>query len=51
MCFKINMEKDGEKWVKLFKKQLKLFMESINQVSNIIKKVRIRYNDSGGGIY
>jgi IS5 family transposase len=36
--FKINVEKDGEKRVKLFKKQLKLFMESINQVSNIIKK-------------
>jgi IS5 family transposase len=36
--FKINVEKDGEKRVKLFKKQLKLFVESINQVSNIVKK-------------
>jgi adenylate cyclase len=36
--FKINVEKDAEKRVKPFKKQLKLFMESINQVSNIVKK-------------
>jgi IS5 family transposase len=36
--FKINVEKDGEERVKLFKKQLKLFIESINQVSNIVKK-------------
>jgi IS5 family transposase len=36
--FKINVERDGERRVKLFKKQLKLFTESINQVSNIIKK-------------
>ena len=36
--YKINIEKDEEKRVKLFKKQLKLFTESINQVSNIIKK-------------
>ena len=36
--FKINVEKDEEKRVKLFKKQLKLFAESINQVSNIVKK-------------
>jgi IS5 family transposase len=36
--FKINVEKDEEKRVKLFKKQLKLFTESINQVSNIVKK-------------
>jgi IS5 family transposase len=49
-CFKTNVEKDGEKRVKLFKKQLKLFAESINQISNIVKKVRIRHNDSGGGI-
>jgi IS5 family transposase len=36
--FKINVEKDAGKRVKLFKKQLKLFMRSINQVSNIVKK-------------
>jgi IS5 family transposase len=36
--FKINVEKDEEKRVKLFKKQLKMFVESINQVSNIVKK-------------
>jgi IS5 family transposase len=36
--FKINVEKDAEKRVKLFKKQLNLFIASINQVSNIIKK-------------
>jgi IS5 family transposase len=48
--FKINVEKDEEKRVKLFKKQLKLFIESINQVSNIVKKVRIRKHDSGGSI-
>jgi IS5 family transposase len=36
--FRINMEKDGEKRVKLFKKQLKLFIGSINQLSNIVKK-------------
>jgi IS5 family transposase len=36
--FKINMEKGEEKRIKLFKKQLKLFTESINQVSNIVKK-------------
>jgi IS5 family transposase len=36
--FKINVERDAEKRVKLFKKQLKLFTESINQVSNIVKK-------------
>jgi IS5 family transposase len=36
--FKINVEKDEEKRVKLFKKQLKLFVQSINQVSNIVKK-------------
>jgi IS5 family transposase len=38
LYFKINVEKDAEKRVKLFKKQLKMFIESINQVSNIIKK-------------
>jgi IS5 family transposase len=36
--FKINAEKGGEKRVKQFKKQLKLFVLSINQVSNIVKK-------------
>ena len=40
--FKTSVEKDGEKRVKVFKKQLKLFIESINRVSNIIKKGRIR---------
>jgi IS5 family transposase len=35
---KINGEKNGEERVKLFKKQLKLFTRSINQVSNIVKK-------------
>ena len=36
--FKINVSNNEEERVKLFKKQLKLFTESINQVSNIIKK-------------
>ena len=36
--FKINVEKDAEKRVKLFQKQLKVFMECINQVSNTVKK-------------
>ena len=36
--FKINVEKGEEKRIKLFKKQLKLFTGSINQVSNIVKK-------------
>ena len=36
--FKINVEKNADKRVKLFQKQLKMFMECINQVSNIIKK-------------
>jgi hypothetical protein len=48
--FKINVKKDAEERVKLFKKQLKLFILSINQVSNIIKKVRVLRNDPGGGI-
>jgi hypothetical protein len=38
ICFKINVEKDAEKRVKLFKKRLKLFVQSINQVSNTVKK-------------
>jgi len=36
--FKINVEKDAEKRVKMFQKQLKVFIECINQVSNIVKK-------------
>jgi len=36
--FKINMEKNEEKRVKLFLKQLEIFKKCINQVSNIIKK-------------
>lgn len=36
--YKINMSSKEEERVKLFKKQLKLFTESINQVSNIVKK-------------
>jgi transposase, IS5 family len=36
--FKINVEKNEEKRVKLFKKQLKTFVGCINQVSNIVKK-------------
>jgi len=36
--FKINVTKIEEKRVKLFLKQLKTFMECINQVSNIVKK-------------
>jgi IS5 family transposase len=36
--FKINVGKEGEEREKLFKKQLKLCILSINQVSNIIKK-------------
>jgi IS5 family transposase len=36
--FKINVEKNEEKRIKLFQKQLKMFVECINQVSNIVKK-------------
>jgi len=36
--FKINVSNKEEERVKLFLKQLKLFTESINQVSNIVKK-------------
>ena len=36
--FKISVIKSEEKRVKLFQKQLKMFMECINQVSNIVKK-------------
>ena len=36
--FKINYEKNEENRVKLFQKQLKMFTECINQVSNIVKK-------------
>jgi hypothetical protein len=49
--FKINVEKDAEKWVKLFKKQLKLFTESINQVSNIIKKKPEYGETTGAAVY
>ena len=38
LYFKINVEKSEEKRIKLFKKQLNLFVQSINQVSNIVKK-------------
>jgi IS5 family transposase len=36
--FQINVGKNEEEREKLFKKQLKLFTECINQVSNIVKK-------------
>jgi len=36
--FKINVEKDEEKRVKLFKKQLETFANCIKQASNIVKK-------------
>ena len=36
--FKINVEKNEEKRVKLFLKQLEIFIICINQVSNIVKK-------------
>jgi IS5 family transposase len=36
--FKINVEKNAEKQVKLFKKQLKMFTECINQITNTVKK-------------
>ena len=36
--FKINVSKNEEERVKLFQKQLIMFINSINQVSNIIKK-------------
>jgi IS5 family transposase len=36
--FNINVTRDGEERVTLFQKQLKLFTECINQVSNTIKK-------------
>jgi IS5 family transposase len=36
--FRINVSNKEEERVKLFKKQLKLFTESINQVSNTVKK-------------
>jgi IS5 family transposase len=38
MYFKIDVEKNAEKRVKLFQKQLEMFIKSINQVSNIVKK-------------
>jgi IS5 family transposase len=36
--FKINVTKNEEKRVVLFQKQLKMFTECINQVSNVVKK-------------
>jgi len=36
--FKINVEKDEEKRVKLFKKQLEMFINCIKQGSNVVKK-------------
>ena len=36
--FKINVEKNEEKRVKLFKKQLEMFIKCITQVSQIVKK-------------
>jgi len=44
--FKINVEKDEEERVKLFKKQLETFTNCINQASNIVKKK----NEYGGTI-
>jgi IS5 family transposase len=44
--FKINVSRDGDERVKLFQKQLKLFMESINQVSNTIKRKSVYMNGS-----
>jgi IS5 family transposase len=44
--FKINVEKDEDKRVKLFKKQLEMFIRCINQASNVVKKKgRIRSNN------
>jgi len=39
--FKINVIKNEEKRIKLFQKQLKMFMECINQVTNVVKKKQI----------
>jgi transposase, IS5 family len=36
--FKINVEKDEEKRVKMFKKQLEMFTNCIKQVSSVVKK-------------
>jgi len=47
--FKINVEKNEEKRVKLFQKQLKMFIECINQVSNIVKK-KSEYGVTGKAI-
>jgi IS5 family transposase len=44
--FKIQVEKEEEKRVKLFKKQLELFMKCIIQVTEIVKKKE----EYGGGI-
>jgi IS5 family transposase len=45
-CFKINVSRNAEERVKLFQKQLKLFTECINQVSNTIKKKSVSTNGS-----
>jgi IS5 family transposase len=46
LYFKINVEKNEEKRVELFKKQLKVFFECINQVTNIVKR-RDEYSING----
>jgi len=43
--FKINVEKDEEKRVEMFKKQLEILTNSINQITNTVKKK----NEYGGG--
>ena len=42
--FKINVNRNAEERVLLFEKQLKLFVECINQVSNIVKKKSVLGN-------
>jgi len=50
--FKINVEKNEEKRVKMFKKQLETFTKCINQVSHIVKKkVRVRNNNKSDKTY
>ena len=43
--FKINVAKTGDQRVDLFRTQLKLFIQCINQVSNIVKK-KLEYGTS-----
>jgi IS5 family transposase len=45
-CFKINVSRDADERAKLFQKQLKLFTECINQVSNTVKKKSAYTNGS-----